>query len=46
MVIVTMVNKSPKDRVVGLLPKFPNGLNSKQLINGGDPNHLLNGMIL
>ncbi len=35
--ILIMVNKSPKDRVVGPLP---NGLNR------GDPNHLLTGMIL
>ena len=34
--LITMVNKSPKDRVVGPLP---NGL-SKCLINWGDPNHL------
>ncbi len=33
--------KSPKDRVVGPLP---NG--HSWLINGGDPNHLLTGMIL
>ena len=33
--------KSPKDRVVGPLP---NG--HSWLINGGDPNHLLPGMIL
>ena len=34
-------HKSPKDGVVGPLP---NGLS--WLINGGDPNHLLSGMIL
>ena len=34
--------KSPKDRVVGPLP---NG-RTLWLINGGDPNHLLSGMIL
>ena len=33
--------KSPKDRVVGPLP---NG--HSWLINAGDPNHLLTGMIL
>ena len=35
-------NKSPKDRVVGPLPNVRN----LRLINGGDPNHLLTGMIL
>ena len=34
--LITMVNKSPKDRVVGPLP---NG--HSWLINGGDPNHLV-----
>ena len=39
-----MVNKSPKDRVVG---PFPNSLYGFiWLMNGGDPNHLLTGMIL
>ena len=42
MVNKQKVNKSPQDRVVGPLP---NGL-YKWLINGGDPNHLLSGMIL
>ncbi len=40
--LITMVSKSPRPGVVGPLP---NGL-SKWLINGGDPNYLLNGMIL
>ena len=41
---VSVVDKSPKDRVVG---PFPNSLYGFIcLINGGDPNHLLTGMIL
>ena len=40
--LITMVSKSPKDRVVGPLP---NGRTS-WLINRVDPNHLLTGMIL
>ena len=39
-----MVCKSPKDRVVGPPSKWAKWL--KWLINGGDPNHLLTGMIL
>ena len=45
MVKITMVIvgvPSPKDRVVGPLPYMA----SFWLINGGDPNHLLSGMIL
>ena len=42
MVNWRMVGKSPKDRVVGPLT---NG-RTPWLINGGDPNHLLIGMIL
>ena len=34
--LITMVNKSPKDRVVGPLP---NG-RTLWLINGGDPKHV------
>ena len=40
--LITMVIVSPPSRVVGPLP---NGRTS-WLINGGDPNHLLTGMIL
>ena len=39
--LITMVSKSPKDGVVPLA----NG-RTLWLINGGDPNHLLTGMIL
>ena len=41
MWLIIMVNKSPKDRVVGPLP---NG--HSWFIDGSDPNHLRNGMVL
>ena len=37
-----MVSKSPKDRVLGPLPDG----RTSWLISGGDPNHLVTGMIL
>ena len=45
--LITVVNKSPKARVVGPLAngRFMACMAVSWLVNGGDPNHLLAGMV-